>query len=157
MAQKNKWLQRTLLASALIMAGPLSSASAAVVTSIRPLGFIASAIADGVTPTEVLLPDGASPHDFALRPSDIQRLRGADLVVWVGPDMEAFLTKSLAPVAAKHQLAISELSGVKPLLMKGEDDDHDHDHATDAHNHAGHDEGDGHHHGEYNMHVWLSP
>ncbi|MFK3839942.1 zinc ABC transporter substrate-binding protein ZnuA [Serratia sp. NPDC087055] len=157
MAQKNKWLQRTLLASALIMAGPLSNASAAVVTSIRPLGFIASAIADGVTPTEVLLPDGASPHDFALRPSDIQRLRAADLVVWVGPDMEAFLTKSLAPVAVKHQVAISELSGVKPLLMKGEDDDHDHEHATDAHNHADHDEGDGHHHGEYNMHVWLSP
>lgn len=85
MAKKNKWLQRTLLASALLMAGPLSSASAAVVTSIRPLGFIASAIADGVTPTEVLLPDGASPHDFALRPSDIQRLRSADLVLWVGP------------------------------------------------------------------------
>ena len=81
MAHKNKWLQRTLLASALMMAGPLSSASAAVVTSIRPLGFIASAIADGVTPTEVLLPDGASPHDFALRPSDIQRLLAADLVV----------------------------------------------------------------------------
>ncbi|BEM68025.1 High-affinity zinc uptake system protein znuA precursor [Serratia marcescens] len=154
MAQKNKWLQRTLLASALVMAGPLSSASAAVVTTIRPLGFIASAIADGVTPTEVLLPDGASPHDFALRPSDIQRLRSADLVLWVGPDMEAFLTKALVPISATRKLAISELPAVKPLLMKGEDDD-DHDHAGDAHNHA--DDDHGHHHGEYNMHVWLSP
>ncbi|MBI6151990.1 zinc ABC transporter substrate-binding protein ZnuA [Serratia surfactantfaciens] len=154
MAQKNKWLQRTLLASALLMAGPLSSASAAVVTSIRPLGFIAAAIADGVTPTEVLLPDGASPHDFALRPSDIQRLRSADLVLWVGPDMEAFLTKALVPISADRKLAISELPAVKPLLMKGEDDD-DHDHAGEAHNHA--DDDHGHHHGEYNMHVWLSP
>ncbi|MGB8665022.1 MAG: zinc ABC transporter substrate-binding protein ZnuA, partial [Serratia inhibens] len=154
MAQKNKWLQRTLLASALMMVGPLNGAYAAVVTSIRPLGFIASAIADGVTPTEVLLPDGASPHDFALRPSDIQRLRAADLVVWVGPEMEAFLTKSLTPIAAKHKLAVSELDGVKPLLMKGDDD---HDHAADAHNHADHEEEEGHHHGEYNMHVWLSP
>lgn len=154
MAQKNKWLQRTLLASALLMAGPLSSASAAVVTSIRPLGFIASAIADGVTPTEVLLPDGASPHDFALRPSDIQRLRSADLVLWVGPDMEAFLTKALVPISADRKLAISELPAVKPLLMKGEDGD-DHDHAGEAHNHA--DDDHGHHHGEYNMHVWLSP
>jgi len=142
MAQKNKWLQRTLLASALMMAGPLNSAYAAVVTSIRPLGFIASAIADGVTSTEVLLPDGASPHDFALRPSDIQRLRAADLVVWVGPDMEAFLTKSLTPVSANRQLAISELSGVKPLLMKGDDDDHGDEHAGDAHNHADHGEDD---------------
>ncbi|BEO71323.1 zinc ABC transporter substrate-binding protein [Serratia marcescens] len=154
MAQKNKWLQRTLLVSALVMAGPLSSASAAVVTTIRPLGFIASAIADGVTPTEVLLPDGASPHDFALRPSDIQRLRSADLVLWVGPDMEAFLTKALVPISATRKLAISELPAVKPLLMKGEDDD-DHDHAGEAHNHA--DDDHGHHHGEYNMHVWLSP
>lgn len=154
MAKKNKWLQRTLLASALLMAGPLSSASAAVVTSIRPLGFIASAIADGVTPTEVLLPDGASPHDFALRPSDIQRLRSADLVLWVGPDMEAFLNKALVPISATRKLAISELPAVKPLLMKGEDDD-DHDHAGEAHNHA--DDDHGHHHGEYNMHVWLSP
>ncbi|BEL94920.1 zinc ABC transporter substrate-binding protein [Serratia marcescens] len=154
MAQKNKWLQRTLLASALVMAGPLSSASAAVVTTIRPLGFIASAIADGVMPTEVLLPDGASPHDFALRPSDIQRLRSADLVLWVGPDMEAFLTKALVPISATRKLAISELPAVKPLLMKGEDDD-DHDHAGEAHNHA--DDDHGHHHGEYNMHVWLSP
>ncbi len=154
MVQKNKWLQRTLLASALVMAGPLSSASAAVVTTIRPLGFIASAIADGVTPTEVLLPDGASPHDFALRPSDIQRLRSADLVLWVGPDMEAFLTKALVPISATRKLAISELPAVKPLLMKGEDDD-DHDHAGEAHNHA--DDDHGHHHGEYNMHVWLSP
>lgn len=154
MAKKNKWLQRTLLASALLMAGPLSSASAAVVTSIRPLGFIAAAIADGVTPTEVLLPDGASPHDFALRPSDIQRLRSADLVLWVGPDMEAFLNKALVPISATRKLAISELPAVKPLLMKGEDDD-DHDHAGEAHNHA--DDDHGHHHGEYNMHVWLSP
>ncbi len=154
MAKKNKWLQRTLLASALLMAGPLSSASAAVVTSIRPLGFIASAIADGVTPTEVLLPDGASPHDFALRPSDIQRLRSADLVLWVGPDMETFLNKALVPISATRKLAISELPAVKPLLMKGEDDD-DHDHAGEAHNHA--DDDHGHHHGEYNMHVWLSP
>ncbi|MEX2989481.1 zinc ABC transporter substrate-binding protein ZnuA [Serratia fonticola] len=153
MVQKNKWLQRTLLAAALVMAG---NATAAVVTSIRPLGFIASAIADGVTPTEILLPDGASPHDFALRPSDIQRLRSADLVLWVGPDMEAFLTKSLTQLPANKQLAISELPAVQPLLMKG-DDDHDHDHAAEAHSHSDGDDGHDHHHGDYNMHVWLSP
>ncbi|MFC0225763.1 zinc ABC transporter substrate-binding protein ZnuA [Serratia aquatilis] len=151
MLRKIKWLQYTLLASALMMTG---SATAAVVTSVRPLGFIASAIADGVTPTEVLLPDGASPHDFALRPSDIQRLRSADLVLWVGPDMEAFLTKSLKQIPANKQLAISELPAVKPLLMKG-DDEHDHEPASGEkkHEESDHD----HHHGEYNMHVWLSP
>ncbi|AGB82776.1 ABC-type Zn2+ transport system, periplasmic component/surface adhesin [Serratia sp. FGI94] len=149
MIQKKKWLQRALLASTLMMAG---SATAAVVTSIRPLGFIASAIADGVTETEVLLPNGASPHDFALRPSDLRRLRSADLVVWVGPDLEAFLSKPLQPIDAQKQLSVAALPAVKPLLQKDAEGGHDHEGHGDEHEHD-----HGHHHGEYNMHLWLSP
>ncbi|MBH1929033.1 zinc ABC transporter substrate-binding protein ZnuA [Serratia rubidaea] len=151
MIQKKKWLQRALLASTLMMAG---SATAAVVTSIRPLGFIASAIADGVTETEVLLPNGASPHDFALRPSDLRRLRSADLVVWVGPDLEAFLSKPLQPIDAQKQLSVAALPAVKPLLQKDAEGGHDHEGHGDEHEHE-HEHG--HHHGEYNMHLWLSP
>ncbi|WBF47370.1 zinc ABC transporter substrate-binding protein ZnuA [Serratia rubidaea] len=151
MIQKKKWLQRALLASTLMMAG---SATAAVVTSIRPLGFIASAIADGVTETEVLLPNGASPHDFALRPSDLRRLRSADLVVWVGPDLEAFLSKPLQPIDAQKQLSVAALPAVKPLLQKDAEGGHNHEGHGDEHEHE-HDHG--HHHGEYNMHLWLSP
>lgn len=146
MIQK-KSVKRMLLAAAILSSGAVFSAQAAVLASVRPLGFIAAAIADGVMPTEVLLPDGASPHDFALRPSDIQRMRTADLVVWVGPEMEAFMTKSVAQLPPNRQVEIAALPAVKPMLIKGSDDDeHDHDH----------DDGD-HHHGEYNMHVWLSP
>ncbi len=156
MKHQTKWLRRATLAVALAAAIPAFQASAAVVTSIRPLGFIAAAIADGVLPTEVLLPDGASPHDYALRPSDVQNLRKADLVIWVGPDMEGFLTKSLQQVDSAKQIALSELPDVKKGLIKDTDDDDDHEH---GHDHAageghGHDE---HHHGEYNMHIWLSP
>ena len=39
----------------------------------------------------MLLPDGASEHDYSLRPSDVKRLQNADLVVWIGPEMEAFM------------------------------------------------------------------
>lgn len=149
MIQK-KSVKRMFLAAAMLTSGAVFSAQADVVASVRPLGFIASAIADGVMPTEVLLPDGASPHDFALRPSDIARLRSADLVVWVGPEMEAFMTKSAAQLPPNRQVEISTLPAVKPLLMKGGEDEHDHDHAHEN-------DGDEHHHGEYNMHVWLSP
>jgi len=146
MIQK-KSVKRMLLAAAILSSGAVYSAQAAVLASVRPLGFIAAAIADGVMPTDVLLPDGASPHDFALRPSDIQRMRTADLVVWVGPEMEAFMTKSVAQLPPNRQVEIAALPAVKPMLIKGSDDDeHDHDH----------DDGD-HHHGEYNMHLWLSP
>ncbi len=131
-----------------------TQANAAVVASLKPLGFIASAIADGVTPTEVLLPDGASEHDYSLRPSDAKRLQNADLVVWVGPEMEAFMVKTASAFPDAKKVTISTLSGVKPLLMKGADDD---DHDSD-HDHGNVEKGDeDHHHGEYNMHLWLSP
>ena len=149
--------KKTLLFAALstvLTAAPVLSANAAVVASIKPLGFIASAIADGVTDTEVLLPDGASEHDYALKPSDVKRLQGADLVVWVGPEMEAFMQKSVRQLPEQKQLELSALAPVKPLLMKGsDDDDHDHSHAHES----GEKSDEDHHHGDYNLHIWLSP
>lgn len=88
--------------SALAVSASLTlPAEANVVASLKPVGFIAAAIADGVTPVDVLLPDGASEHDYALRPSDAKRLKNADLVVWVGPEMEAFMAKSASELPAK--------------------------------------------------------
>ena len=144
----------TFLSTLGLAASLAAPAHAAVVASVKPLGFIAAAIADGVTPVEILLPDGASEHDYSLRPSDIKRLQGADLVVWVGPEMEAFMPKAVAQLPAQKSVELSELATVKPLLIRGaEEDEHDHDEASasvDEHQHS-------HHHGEYNMHLWMSP
>ncbi len=171
-----KWLNAVLATGALLASlATMSTACAAVVTSVRPLAFIAAAIADGVTPTEVLLPDGASPHDYALRPSDVQRLKSAQLVIWVGPEMEAFLSKALQPLPAERQIALSQQPAIRTLLLQEShpehaaaendahhDADHDnhasheHDHSNEPENHQDRDD-DGHHHGEFNMHIWLSP
>lgn len=131
-----------------------SPARADVVTSIKPLGFIASAIADGVTPVKVVLPDGASEHDYSLRPSDIKSLHSADLVVWIGPEMEAFMPKVVAQLPAQKSLQIADLPSVKPLLQRGAEDEHDEENEEHSH---GEGEEAHHHHGEYNMHLWLSP
>ncbi|WP_275269065.1 zinc ABC transporter substrate-binding protein ZnuA [Pantoea ananatis] len=149
--KKGGFLTLTAMAFATSAALP---AHADIVASIKPVGFIASAIADGVTPVEVLLPDGASEHDYALRPSDVKRLQNADLVVWVGPEIEAFMTKSAASLPEKKNLEIVQISGVKPLLLRGGEDDDHHDHDDAEHDH---DEAHHHHHGEFNMHLWMSP
>ncbi|SQC33586.1 zinc ABC transporter substrate-binding protein ZnuA [Kluyvera cryocrescens] len=156
MLQKNTLLFAAL--SAALWGTAAQRADAAVVTSLKPLGFIASAIADGVTETQVLLPDGASEHDYSLRPSDAKRLQNADLVVWIGPEMEAFMNKSTQSIPEAKKVTIAQLDGVKPLLMKGADDDDDDHAAEDEHDHAHAEKGDAHHHhGDYNMHLWLSP
>lgn len=152
MLHKNAFLCAALTTA--LTAAAAVPAQAAVVASIKPLGFIAAAIADGVTPTEILLPDGASEHDYALRPSDVKRLQSADLVVWVGPEMEAFMQKSVNQLAEQKQVQLAALPGVQPLLMKGDDDD---DHGHEGHDHSDENSDANHHHGEYNMHIWLSP
>ncbi|CAK9884823.1 MAG: High-affinity zinc uptake system protein ZnuA [Candidatus Erwinia impunctatus] len=148
MLQKKKLSALALSAALLTLLSMPSQAT--VVTSIKPLGFIAAAIADGVTPVQILLPDGVSEHAYSLKPSDIKRLQSADLVVWTGPEMEAFMPKVVAQLAAQKSIEIAALPGVKPLLLKGAEED-EHDEEGDGHG------GHGHHHGEYNMHLWMSP
>ena len=130
-----------------------------VLTTIKPLGFIAAAITDGVNKPRVLLPTGASPHDFSLRPSDIRSINSADLVVWVGPELEGFMAKPLAN--HPHALALTQVEGM-PLFNYATQDSHDshdhddHDHA--AHEHGDHDEGhEGHNHEGVDPHIWLGP
>ncbi|WP_296247029.1 zinc ABC transporter substrate-binding protein [Pseudomonas sp. UBA4194] len=117
-----------------------------VLTSIKPVQLIAAAVQEGVGSPEVLLPPGASPHHFALRPSDVRRVGEADLVYWIGPDMEGFLPRVLLS-RSKPTVAIQDLPGLH-LRRFAEDS---HSHAEDASDHD-HD----HRPGSLDAHLWLS-
>lgn len=141
---------RVALVAALSLLLPVRAAQASeVVTSIRPLGLIAAALTDGITQPDVLLEDGASPHHYALRPSDMRKLTEARIVFWVGPQLEQFLEKPLARTDALT-LALGE-KFEQPGERAHDEHDHeeDHDHAAhdehdheDDHDHAAHDEHD---------------
>ncbi|AKO44839.1 zinc ABC transporter substrate-binding protein ZnuA [[Haemophilus] ducreyi] len=131
----------------LAMLGVTTVANADVLTSIKPLGFIANAITDGVTETKVLLPVTASPHDYSLKPSDIEKLKSAQLVVWVGDSLEAFLEKSIDKLPKEKVLRLEDVPGIKMIVdATKKKDHHDHDH---GHIH-------GHHH-DKDWHIWFSP
>ncbi|AVI95273.1 High-affinity zinc uptake system protein ZnuA precursor [Haemophilus influenzae] len=162
--------------SAALLSAPMM-ANADVLASVKPLGFIVSSIADGVTGTQVLVPAGASPHDYNLKLSDIQKVKSADLVVWIGEDIDSFLDKPISQIERKKVITIADLADVKPLLSKAhhehfhEDGDHDHDYKHEhkhdhkhdhdhkhehKHDHEHHDHD--HHEGlTTNWHVWYSP
>ncbi|MCF5848328.1 zinc ABC transporter substrate-binding protein ZnuA [Aeromonas veronii] len=144
-----------------LLAVSLPARAIEVLTTIKPLGFIAAAITDGVSEPKVLLPTGASPHDFSLRPSDIRSINSAGLVVWVGPELEGFMAKPLAN--HPHALALTQVEGM-PLFNYATQDSHDshdhddHDHAAHEHGNHDHDEGhEGHHHEGVDPHIWLGP
>ena len=119
-----------------------------VVTSIRPLGFIAAAITDGVTQTRVLLPRGVSEHTYALRPSDIKHIRQADLVVWVGPQMENFMSKFMVWLPLEKKLALADIEKVQSVLIPIKKNDNNKNEETNV---KCNDQN------KFNMHIWLSP
>ena len=187
------------------------NADVKVVASIKPIHSLASYLMDGVGKPDLIVDGYASPHGFAMKPSHAKMLQEADLIFWVGEDLEAFLEKPLKSIAKKAEKI--ELMATKNLnVLKfrernifdehdhddhghddhakkkddhddhddhdhdkkaKKDDDHDHDHETtkkkddhdhdhDSHakkedGHDDHDDHDGHHHGEFDPHIWLDP
>ncbi|RFO11672.1 zinc ABC transporter substrate-binding protein ZnuA [Haemophilus influenzae] len=168
-----KKLLKISAVSAALLSAPMM-ANADVLASVKPLGFIVSSIADGVTGTQVLVPAGASPHDYNLKLSDIQKVKSADLVVWIGEDIDSFLDKPISQIERKKVITIADLADVKPLLSKAhhehfhEDGDHDHDHKHEHKHDHKHDHDHDHKHEHKhdhdhheglttNWHVWYSP
>ena len=83
---------RTLISVLLFCAAPLSAAPV-VVASIPPVAGVAAGLMEGVGTPVTLLPPGAEPHEFALRPSHLTALGEADLVLVVGLEMEPWLDR----------------------------------------------------------------
>ncbi|MFJ2466100.1 zinc ABC transporter substrate-binding protein ZnuA [Pseudomonas sp. NPDC087615] len=124
-----------------------AQAEVKVLTSIKPLQLIAAAVQDGVAIPEVLLPPGASPHNYALRPSDVRKVQSVDLLYWIGPDMEGFLPRVLSG-RKLPSVAVQDLPGLK--LRHFAEDSHSHSEDADEHDHD-------HRPGTLDAHLWLSP
>ena len=142
-----------------------------VVTSIKPVHSLVSAVMQGVGTPGIIVDGAGSPHTYALKPSQARMLQSADVFFWVGPDLEPFLQKPLETVAANARsielLNTQDLAKLKfregGAFEAHDDHDehdghghkHDHDHDHDKHAKAGHsDEAD---HDEFDPHIWLDP
>lgn len=151
------------LALASVIAGASFAANADIVTSVKPLGFIASSIADGVLNTDVIVPAGASPHDYSLKPTDVQKVKNADVFLWIGEDVDSFLEKTADSLDKNKVIEISHFDEIKPLLGTSSHHHHHHDHDEadehhHDHDHAKHEDEHEHEHElETNWHIWYSP
>ena len=160
----------------------ISKAEVKVVASIKPIHSLVSYVMDGVGKPDVIVDGYNSPHGFSLKPSHAKMIENADLIIWVGEDLEAFLEKPLNTIAKKAvNIEIMDLSGIKKLkfreknIFEGHDDhghghkekkhdDHGHGHKEKKHDDHGHkkakhdDHGhDKHAHGDHDPHLWLDP
>ena len=151
------------LLSLLVIFTP-ANADVKVVTSIKPIHTLASYLMDGVGKPDLIVDGYASPHGFALKPSHAKMLQNADLIFWVGEDLENFLEKPLKSIAKKaEKIELMEIKGLKKLEFRERNifeghDDHGHDeHKEHGHKEDKHDDHHEHAHGEHDPHIWLDP
>ena len=136
-----------------------------VTVDIAPVHSLVSKVMNGIGKPDLIIPAGASPHEYQLKPSNAQSLEDADIVFWIGEDLTPWLEKGLSSLA--QDSSITSLLGVDGIelltfregaLFEAHDhDDHD-DHGKKKHDdHDDHDDHEGHAHGEHDPHAWLSP
>jgi zinc transport system substrate-binding protein len=147
---------------ACVAAAPAGGAAAeppAVVVSIKPIHSLAAGVLNGVGTPQLLIEGGGSPHSYALRPSHAQALARADLVLWVGEQLEGFLARPLSALSDDAAVvALADAAGLRLLPTRdagiwaehGEEEEHT------GNGHAALERGS-HDHGAIDMHVWLDP
>ena len=117
-----------------------ANAETKVIASIKPLHSLVSYVMDGVGKPGILVDGSSSPHTFQLKPSHAEMLQEADIVFWIGEDLESFLESPLESIAtnSKH-IALMESDEIELLKFREKNifedhDDHDeHDDHADGH------------------------
>ena len=92
--------------------GPDVATRPLILASIKPLALIARDVAGDLAEVRQLLPDGASPHEYALRVSDRRLLDSAGIVLWVGPVLEPYLNGAVAGMAPGRALTAAAQPGI---------------------------------------------
>ena len=161
------------VAAAIALASAAQADAPRVVTDIAPVHGLVARVMQGVGEPELIVPAGASPHSYALRPSQAAALSQANVVFWVGHELAPWLEGSLETLAGDaHVTELLDVPGTKTFefregaTFEGHDhhddeghDDHGHndhdDHAHDDHGHDDHDEHahDDHGHDEHDEHA----
>ncbi|HEY9119745.1 MAG TPA: zinc ABC transporter substrate-binding protein [Marinobacter sp.] len=144
----NRLAGATALGFATLLGSTNALAATQVVTSLKPVELLVKAVATEDVKITTLVQPGASPHNYTMKPSQRRALENADVIFWVGPELETFLTRLLSS---------NEFQNRTYSLMHGEDipeiaTEDDHGGHDDEHAEHGHDHGDG-----EDPHIWLDP
>ena len=147
MDRRLRYLIRLLALTALVLglSTRVAVAELKVAVSIAPLHSLVARIMQGAGAPQLLLRPGASPHDYAMRPSEAAALARARVIFWLGPDMEGFLVRPLQALSTDaNTVALAAVPGLLRLPARD----------RDGRRPAPDDSGRGH---RVDPHMWLDP
>jgi zinc transport system substrate-binding protein len=112
-----------------------TNAAQTVLVSVHPLALLIKSAWPTLNVTS-LVASNQSPHDFSLKPSDMRRVVKADMVIWIGSDIEPFLVNLMRNKDRQIQLShLVEEEKAKAGEYKHSEDKH----------------------GHHEPHLWLQP
>ncbi len=142
-----RWFRPLLPLIALLFSASLAAAPQ-VATSIKPVDDLVRAVMEGVGEPVLLIPPGSSPHTYALRPSERLAAEKADVLFWIGPEVEPALAKLTHSLPKETRIVtLSAIPGMQLLPARTGGDWERKRHAEDGHAHGG----------SFDGHLWLSP
>ena len=135
---------KLLLVVMLLVSAPLA-AEPRVAVSIPPIHSLVESLMEGVASAELLIRNGQSPHEASLSPSAVRSINQADLIVWVGPELEYSLAGLMEQLDEKKKITLIELPEMAILSVRESGlinaqttsesvvDNEQHNHALDPH------------------------
>ncbi len=116
-----------------------------VVTTIKPLHSLVSSVMKGIGEPSLIIEGTNNPHTFVFKPSHAKMIEEADIIFWIGEDLEAFMEKPLDSLAEESQvISFMALSSIEKLKFREKNIFDDHDGHEDEH--EGHEDEDDHGH-----------
>lgn len=137
-----------LIAAAL--SAPAALAAPNVAVDIAPIHSLVSRVMAGVGAPDLIVRPGASPHGYAMRPSEAEALSEADIVFQVGGGLTPLVTNSIRTLAADAvSVRLIETPGLMLLGFRDGARFKPHDDGSYGETDRGEDEID--------PHIWLDP
>lgn len=147
-------LLKILLSFSFLISYSSLNAEVKVVTTIKPIHSLVAGVMDGLGSPSLIVDGSNSPHNFSLKPSHAKMIEDAEIIFWVGEDLETFMIKPLESIANNAtKVSFMDLDNITKLKFKEENilevEGYDDDHDDDDH--------DKHADGEFDAHIWLDP
>jgi zinc/manganese transport system substrate-binding protein len=118
-----------------------------IVTTIFPIYCFATGVIGSEGEVQNLLPPNVGPHDYQLSPSDLRKIKEADVIILNGLALDDWVTKAIDRNRKQRVIVLGELLKKEDLIVSSTDLDMDGKH---KHGHE-------HQHGPANPHIWLNP
>jgi zinc transport system substrate-binding protein len=125
--------------------------SGPVVVTIKPLYSLVAHLTEGIETPVLLMKQMQSPHHYSMRPSERRLLADAGIIVWLGPQLESYLSKIIEQKDPASVITAIQADNLRLLHKRKKHSHHDEQPQETPDSDDGNTDPD-----QTDPHIWLS-